>query len=87
MKIKIWDALNEEESEAQEIELSEWAEFSINSNYLTQAVQEFVEKRWASSDYPDETWVNVTSESGKLLEFTVTAEQAVVFRAGPRDKR
>ncbi len=31
--------------------------------------------------------LNVTSESGKLLEFTVTAEQAVVFRAGPRDKR
>ncbi len=84
MKIKMWDALNSEESDAKEIEISEFAELSVDGSYLGAAVRDFVEKRWAGNDYLETTEINVRIPSGKLLEFTVYAEPSVDFRVTPR---
>ncbi len=86
MKIKIWDALNQEAEDATEVEISEWSNFDINGIYLNELVRDFVEKRWGNNDYLETTEVNVMNPAGAILEFTVTAEESICFRSSPRDK-
>ena len=45
------------------------------------AAEDFVEKHWADSDYPDEEEVCVKDESGAVLTYIVMAEPTVKFKA------
>jgi hypothetical protein len=80
--VKIWDRWNEDEEYAQEIEVESYGDrLKAEDIFLRWAVQSFVERNWADSDYPETTSVRVRTPDGELLEFEVYAEQAVHFRA------
>ncbi len=70
IKIKIWDGLNAEESEAKEIELS-------SAREIWDAVRKFAEHDY---DDPWDTAEYHVRCNGHLLKFAVTAEQKVTFR-------
>lgn len=77
--VKIWDALNQEEAEAKQIELPDW--FQADNGLLREAIERFVAKRWSDSDHPEITEVSVRCSGGTLLGFFVYAEQTVNFRS------
>ncbi len=86
-RIKIWDALNDEEADAKEIDVEVWDASSMGTitTPLLWAVESFVDGRWASNDYPETTEINVRMPDGRLIELVVYAEQIVQFRACPRN--
>lgn len=51
---------------------------------LEALAEEFAERRFADSDYPETQTIMVREASGKLHVFDVTAEPATVFRAKER---
>ena len=82
--VKIWDRWNAEEEDARAIEVESYEDhLKAEDIFLRMAVQSFVERNWADSDYPSATSVRVRTPDGALLEFEVYAEQAVHFRAVP----
>ena len=87
MKVKIWDSLNEEEEDADEVEVPNYAEPSAASLYFQVATAKYMEDRWSDTDHPAEMEINIRLPAGKLLELTATAQPTVCFSAAPRKKR
>ena len=84
MKVKIWDALNSEEEDADEVEV-DVPDHDMDDGYtdfcLNRAAAEFMEKGWSDSDYPETMEVSIRFPSGRLQTFLATAEPTVDFVA------
>jgi len=84
--VLIWDALNQEEEDAEVITVDDWGQpFDTLSIPLRDAAQQFMKKRWADSDHVNCMRVRLRpSGGGSFVEFDVYAEPSVNFRAVPR---
>lgn len=81
MLIKIWDADNNEEEFAEEIEAKVW-DWDIDLPYIA---QKFFEGRYSDSDYASEMNVGIRYE-GKLYRVNVSAEPDIIFVPGDAEE-